>query len=155
MKEKEYQLIGWGIFGFTILIAANWCMNESGLTGWLIRTGERLFQIRFVQISWLLTALIICLPGFMVKRYFEGLAWNERMRKAPPPDIYSSAKKSKYISLDQAAPAAPKPVEISSLPKHQEEFIATCASCGHFFSAKKTKGDIKCPQCGEIIPIGA
>ena len=155
MKEQEYQFVGWGIFGLAILIASIWCLNESGLTGFLIRSGHRLFNVRLIQISWLITVLVVCLPGFIAKRYFDGLAWNERMRKAPPPDIYTSAKKSKYVSLDQAAPQAPKPVEISSLPKHQEEFIATCASCGHFFSAKKTNTDLKCPQCGEIIQLGA
>ncbi|MCI0412116.1 hypothetical protein L0222_04845 [bacterium] len=155
MQEKEYQYIGWGIFGVTILIAFIWCRNESGLTGLLIRTGQKLFDIRFVQISWLITVLVVCLPGFIAKRYFDNLAWNARLKKAPPPNIHESAKKSKYISLDQAPPPPPKPVEISSLPKHQEEFIATCASCGHFFSAKKTDTDLKCPQCGETIQIGA
>lgn len=155
MKEQEYQFIGWGIFGITMLIAFVWCMNETGLTGVLLRTGQKLFDARLLQISWLITVLVVCLPGFIAKRYFDGLAWNARMKQAPKPNIHESAKKSKYISVDQAPPQAPKPVEISSLPKHQEEFIATCVSCGHFFSAKKTNADLKCPQCGETIPIGA
>jgi hypothetical protein len=155
MKEKEYQFIGLGIFGFTLLIAFIWCSNESGLTGLLLRASQKLFDARLLQLSWLITVLVVCLPGFIAKRYFDGLAWNERMKQAPRPNIYESAKKSKYISVEQATPQAPKPVEMSSLPKNQEEFIATCVSCGHFFSAKKTNADLKCPQCGETIPIGA
>ncbi len=156
MKEQEYQLVGWAVFAVTIIIALAWCLNETGLTGWLIRNSESFLQVRLVQVSWLITILIVCLPGFMAKRYFENLAWNEHLKKMPKPNVQDSAKKSKYIAaeLNVMQQAPPKPVEISSLPQEQEEFIATCAKCGHFFSAKKTNADLKCPQCGEAIELG-
>jgi hypothetical protein len=154
-KEQHYQAFGWGIFLTTALIAAIWCLNESGLTGYLIRTGERLLHVRLVQISWLITIVVLCLPGYIIKRYFDGLAWKERLRAMPAPNIRESAKRSKYIKLDGVPPPAPTPVEVNALPKGQEEFIATCVACGHFFSARKTGTEIKCPQCGEIIPIGS
>jgi hypothetical protein len=154
MKEKEYQIIGWAIFGVTLIVAFSWCFNESGLTGWLIATGEKLIQIRMVQISWLITLLVIGLPGYVVKRYFDNLAWNEHLKSYPAPNIHESAKKSKYIKLDAAVATQPaRPVELSSLPKEQEEFIATCVHCGHFFSAKKSSIALKCPQCGETIQL--
>jgi hypothetical protein len=154
MKEKEYQLVGWSIFALTMIIALSWCLNETGLTGWLIRSGESLLNVRLVQISWLITVLVICLPGFMAKRYFDNLAWNEHLKSLPQPNPRDSAKRSKYITPDvAAAPQPPKPVELSSLPADQEEFIATCAACGHFFSAKKSNTDLKCPQCGEPIAL--
>jgi len=107
-----------------------------------------------VQVSWLITLLVIALPGYMVKRYFDNLAWNEHLKNAPRPNIYESAKKSKYIKLDGAVAAQPpKAVELSALPKDQEEFIATCVHCGHFFSAKKSNIALKCPQCGEAIQL--
>ena len=153
-KEQQYQAIGWGIFGITIVIATMWCLHESGLAGYLIRTGERLLEIKLVQISWLITFLVLCLPGYIVKRYCDGLAWKEHLSAMPAPNVRESAKRSKYIKVDNIPPPAPTPVEVSSLPKGQEEFIATCVACGHFFSAKKLGSEIKCPQCGETIPLG-
>jgi hypothetical protein len=154
MKEKQYQIIGWGIFGLTLIVAIAWCYNESGLTGWLIATGEKLIQVRMVQISWLITLLVTALPGYIVKRYFDNLAWNEHLKNAPRPNIHESAKKSKYVKLDASpAPQPLRPVEVSSLPKDQEEFIATCVHCGHFFSAKKSNVSLACPQCGEAIQL--
>ena len=155
MKENEYRIIGWAIFLLTATIAFVWCLNQTGLAGWLIRTSQRLLQVQLIQISWLITALVLCLPGYMIKRYFDNLAWNEHLRRMPKPDLRDSAKRSKYVQLDAASAAAPapKPVELSSIPKDQEEFIATCAACGHFFSAKKTVNDLKCPQCGESIQL--
>ena len=154
MKEKDYQLVGWAIFALTIIIALSWCLNETGLTGWLIRSSEKLLQVRLVQFSWLITIVVICLPGYIAKRYFDNLAWNAHLRNMPQPNIHESAKKSKYIKTEAAPLAQPvKPVELSSLPKEQEEFIATCAQCGHFFSARKTTAGLECPQCGEAIQI--
>jgi hypothetical protein len=154
-KEQHYQGLGWGIFLLTIVVATSWCLNETGLAGYLIRTGLRLLNVKLVQISWAITFLLLCLPGYAVKRYFDGLAWKEHLNSMPAPNIHESAKRSKYIKLDHVPAAAPTPVEVSSLPKGQEEFIATCVGCGHFFSAKKTGTEIKCPQCGENIPLGA
>ena len=154
MKEKEYQLIGWAIFALALIVALSWCLNETGLTGWFIALGEKTIQVRLVQISWLITILAIALPGYMAKRYFDNLAWNEHLKNYPPPNIHESAKKSKYIQLNPVAAAQPaKPVEVSSLPAGQEEFIATCVQCGHFFSAKKSNTALKCPQCGEPIQL--
>lgn len=155
MKENHYRILGWVVFGLSIIVTLSWCVNETGLTGWLIRTGEKLLEVRLVQISWLITVLVVSLPGFIAKRYFDNLAWNERVKSMPAPNIHESAKKSKYIKLDAApAPQPARPVELSSLPKEQEEFIATCAQCGHFFSAKKSNTALKCPQCGEAIQLG-
>jgi|GEM_PF-2731255 len=154
-KEKHYQVIGWAILCTTVLVALTWCLNETGLAGYLIRIGERLLDVKLVQLSWLVTILSLCLPGYIIKRYFDGLAWAEHMKSQPAPDIRESAKRSKYIKLEDVPSAAPKPVELNSLPKDQEEFIATCVACGHFFSAQKSGGQIKCPQCGETIPLGA
>ena len=154
MKENEYRWIGWTIFLLSIVIALSWCLNETGLTGWFIRTSQKLLNVRLVQISWLLTGLVVCLPGYLAKRYFDNIAWNEHLKNQPKPDKRESAKRSKYVQLDPAEAAAPpKPVELSSLPKDQEEFIATCAACGHFFSAKKSHDDLQCPQCGEKIVL--
>ena len=155
MKEKEYQAIGWAVFALTLIVALSWCLNESGLTGWLIGMGEKLIQVRLVQISWLITIIAIALPGYLAKRYFDNLAWNEHLKSYPPPNIHESAKKSKYIQVDAAVAAAQpaKGVEVSSLPRGQEEFIATCVHCGHFFSAKKSNVALKCPQCGETIQL--
>jgi hypothetical protein len=151
MKEKEYQLVGWAIFLVTVIIALSWCLNESGLTGWLIRASEKLIEVRLVQISWLITIILICLPGYMAKRYFDNLAWNEHIKHMPRPNIHESAKRSKYIQVDSPPPS--KPVELGSLPKNLEEFILTCVHCGHFFSAKKSEEELKCPQCGESIQL--
>ncbi|MGH9858236.1 MAG: hypothetical protein ACRD4B_10370, partial [Acidobacteriota bacterium] len=120
----------------------------------LIATGEKLIQVRMVQFSWLVTLVVLALPGYIIKRYFDNLAWNEHLKNSPRPNIYESAKKSKYIKLEAAqAPQPQRPVELSSLPKEQEEFIATCVHCGHFFSAKKSNLALKCPQCGEGIQL--
>jgi hypothetical protein len=154
-KEQHYRVFGWGILGAAIAISLTWCLNETGLTGFILRTGERLLEVKLLQISWLVTIVSLCLPGYIIKRYFDGLAWSEHLRSMPPPDIRESAKRSKYIKLEDVPPVAPRPVELSSLPKEQEEFIATCVACGHFFSARKSGGEIKCPQCGEAIPLGA
>jgi hypothetical protein len=154
-KEQHYRAFGWAFFCISIAIALVWCLNESGLTGLLIRLSQHYLDIKLVQISWLITFVVVCVPGLILKRYFEGLAWKEHLKNMPAPDIHESAKRSKYIKLDAAPVAPPKPVEISAIPQHQEEFIATCVACGHFFSAKKSGGEITCPQCGEIIPLNA
>ena len=154
-KEQHYQIFGWAFFLTSILIALIWCLNGTGLTGLLIRASQRYLNVRLVQLSWLITIIVICFPGFILKRYFEGLAWKEHVTNMPAPDIRESAKRSKYVKLDDIPAAPPKPVEVSELPKDQEEFIATCIACGHFFSAKKTGAEITCPQCGEIIRLNA
>jgi hypothetical protein len=154
-KEQQYQLFGWIILSACVLVALIWCLNEAGLTGVLIRSGQRYLDVKLVQISWLITILALGLPGLALKRYFEGLAWKEHLRNMPAPDIRESARRSKYIKVEDAPPAPPKPVEVSAIPEHQEEFIATCVACGHFFSARKSGETITCPQCGEIIPINS
>jgi hypothetical protein len=111
--------------------------------------------VKLIQISWLITIIVVCLPGLILKRYFEGLAWKEHVRNIPAPDIRESAKRSKYVKTDNVPVAPPKAVELSSIPEQQEEFIATCVACGHFFSAKKSGAEITCPQCGEVIPLNA
>jgi len=155
LKAQQYQIIGWACLVFTAAVALHWCLNETGLAGWLIQTGEKLLEVRLVQISWLITFGALCVPGYLAKRYFDEKAWNEQLNSMPAPDIHASAKRSKYIKVDTAPPPAPKTVELSSLPRGQEEFIATCGACGHFFPAKAGNSPLKCPQCGEPIPIGA
>ena len=150
-KEQHYLAMGWAILGSAIFVSLVWCLNGTGLTGYLIRTGERFLDVKLVQMSWLLTILVLCLPGYIIKRYFDGLAWKEHLKSMPAPDIRDSARRSKYIKLEDVPMEAPKPVQLSSLPKGQEEFIATCVACGHFFSAQRTGEAVKCPQCGEPI----
>ena len=153
MTEKEFRLVGWAVFLLTVVIALGWCINETGLTGWLIRTSYKLLDVRLVQISWLITGIVVCLPGYIAKRYFDNLAWNEHLKAMPKPDIRESAKRSKYVQVDASVPVTAKPFEVSSIARDQEEFIATCVACGHFFSAKKSESTLNCPQCGEPIHL--
>lgn len=154
MESKNYQLLSWVIFLSTILLALYWCTNQSGPAGWLMSLSERLFDTRLVQISWGLTFLIVGFPGYLVKKYLEQRAWEEHLRTLPPPNIQESAKRSKYIKLDGAAAATPttaSSIKESELPSGQEEYIATCAACGHLFPAKKDGKEKKCPSCGEVM----
>jgi hypothetical protein len=154
MKEEYYRILGWGCLLITLIIALSWGFNEKGLAGWLMDTSERYLKTRLTQISWLITFLVLGLPGLMAKRFFDGLAWDVHLKNLPPPDIRKSAKKSKYIKLDTASAAAPPPppVKTADLPAHQDEFVLTCPGCGNFFPAKK--GAVaKCPNCGEVVPI--
>ena len=155
MKEEHYQLIGWGCLLFTLAISFAWCMNESALPGLFMDTSERFLKMRMKQFSWLLTFLIIGLPGLMAKRYFDGLAWDAHLKTLPPPDVRESARRSKYIRLEEVPTAAPAVVKLNNISKDQEEFIATCPSCRNFFPAKKGSGEMKCPNCGEVLPASA
>ena len=153
MNENTYRYLGWSVLVVTVALSLVWCINGTGLAGWLMDHSERWTEHRLTQISCLLTFVTLCLPGYMAKQYFEGLAWQAHLKNIPPPDVQESAKRSKYINIESAPPPAPKPVEVSSLPKGQDEFIATCAACGHYFPAKKSPAGLKCPNCGEAIPI--
>ena len=154
MSEQQYKGIGWVIFVLTLVLAAYWCMNQSGPAGFLIDLTEKATGHQLVQISWLITFALIGIPGWVIKSYFEGLAWNEHLKKLPPPDARESARRSRYVQPGaDVPPVPPKPVKLDNVPKGQQEFIATCPSCGNFFSAKKTIGPLKCPSCGEVVPV--
>src|SRR5207249_8857542 len=106
------------------------------------------------QPSCLATFFVVIFPGYIIKRYCDERAWNLHLSALPPPDVRESAKKSKYINLDDAAPPPPpQPVQVSSIPESQAEFIATCGACGHLFSARKDIKSLQCPNCGENIPL--
>jgi hypothetical protein len=154
MKEQQYTFLGWSILILSGATALLWCLSEGGLTGWFITKGQQLLNVRLNQISCLLTIATLCLPAYIVKNYFDALAWKKHVSDLPPPDVYASAKRSKYVQRDQAPPPPqPKPIEITNLPKGQQEFIATCPSCGNFFPAQTNAGDLKCPSCGEAVPL--
>ncbi len=153
MKEQHYRLIGWGFLVLSLLIAGQWCFNQTGLAGLLMRTSQRLLDTELRQISFLITFAIVVFPGYVIKRYFDSLAWNAHLESLPPPDIHESARRSKYVKTDGLPPVPPKPVQLSDLPKEQMEFIATCPACGHFFPATKDSKDLRCPNCGESLPL--
>ena len=154
MKEQEYTFIGWGILVMSAIVALWWCISEKGLTGWFIAKGLELLNVRLNQISCLLTLGTVCLPAYIIKKYFDALGWKKHVSDLPAPDVYASAKKSKYVQRDQALPPQqPRPIEVTNLPKGQEEFIATCPSCGNFFPAQANAVDLKCPTCGEAVPL--
>lgn len=152
MSEQQYKAIGWILFILTILIASYQCLNQAGIAGFLMDISERATGHRLTQLAWLLTFAAICFPGWMLRNYFEGLAWNAHVKNLPPPDIRESSRKSKYVKAPDVPPA-PKPVKLDNVAKGQEEFIATCPACGNFFSAKRTIGPTKCPACGEVVPV--
>lgn len=128
-------------------------MTQKGPAGFLINLSQKATGHPLTQIVWLITFALVCIPGWMMKNYFEGLAWDAHVKNLPPPDIRESAKKSKYVRADLAPPAPPKPVKLQNVAKDQTEFVATCPACGNFFSAKKQIGPTRCPSCGEIVPI--
>ena len=156
MKEAHYRIIGWSCFIGFLLVALFWILNNNGLAGWFGNLFEKIIGARLGTISAVLTALIVGFPGYLLKNYFEGLAWNAHMEELPPPDPLESAKRSKYIKAEAGssiAPLAPaKPVILTNVPQTQQEFIATCPSCGKLFPAKRDPAEIKCPQCGETVP---
>ncbi|HSE43030.1 MAG TPA: hypothetical protein VLH08_19880 [Acidobacteriota bacterium] len=153
MQEQQYKIVGWSIFGASIALAAYWCLNEKGLTGWLIDLSKETAGQRLTLISWIVTILVVVLPGYILKNYFMAMAWNAHVDSLPPPDRSESARRSKYIKDDVVAPLAPaNPVRLTNLPPGQQEFIATCPACGNLFPAKKNTPDLKCPQCGEQVP---
>jgi hypothetical protein len=155
MSEGSYRLIAWGCLLIAVALAFGWCITETGPAGWMMDSSERFLDTRLVQVSWLITFLIVALPGYMLKRYFDGLAWSAHLKSLPPPDLRESAKRSKYVKLEAAPPPLQPaaPVNVSELPKGQEEFIATCPGCGSFFPATKSAEAVKCPNCGEALPI--
>ena len=155
MKAEYLRAVGWLCLGITVIIAYSWSSNESGFAGWFIGTSEKLFGVRLVQIGWLLTFILLCLPGYIAKRYFDALAWNKHFESMPKPDIRDSAKRSKYVKVDEVTVRAATPVTLADVPKDQQEFIATCAGCGHLFPAKRVTSSvaIKCPNCGESVKL--
>jgi len=152
MKEDGYRYLGWSVLIATILVALMWCIDGTGLALTYTKLIEKVTKQHLSQMGCLLSFVTLCLPGYIAKQYCERLAWQAHLDTLPPPDIHEAAKKSKYIQVKNAPPPAPKPVETSSLPKGQEEFIATCSACGHLFPAKRSTKELKCPNCGEIIP---
>jgi hypothetical protein len=157
LKEQHYRIIGWSCFILFILVALYMILNNNGLAGWLGNLFQGLIGVRLTTISAVLTVLVIGLPGYMLKNYFEGLAWNAHVEALPPPDPLESAKRSKYVKAEAGssiAPLAPaKPVILTNVPKTQQEFVATCPACGKLFPAKRDQAEIKCPQCGETVPM--
>jgi hypothetical protein len=149
MKENHLRLVGAGCFGLTIALALFWCLNQSGLAGWLMGLSEKLIGKRIGLISWLLTFVIVCLPGYMAKNYFYGLAWSEKMKKMPAPNRSESARRSRYVTADPAPKKAT--VQLTNLPAGQQEYVVNCAGCGNYFSATKDNPVLKCPSCGEPI----
>jgi hypothetical protein len=153
MNEQQYRILGWAIFAISVALALYWCLNEKGLTGWLINISKETAGQRLTLISWAITALVVVLPGYILKNYFMAMAWNAHVDALPPPDRRESARRSKYVKDDVVAPLAPsKPVVLANLPSDQKEFIATCHACGNLFPAERNKPELKCPQCGEKIP---
>ncbi len=158
MKEGSYRFIGWLIFICSLALAAYWCATRGGPMQYLLQFSEKVFKTDLIQISWILTFLLIAGPGYLIRNFFEGLAWNAHVRDLPPPDIQESARRSKYIKAEDvaaAAAAAParKAVKLENLPEGQEEFVASCPACGQFFSATRGAKDLKCPHCGEAVPL--
>ena len=152
MKEQHYRIIGKICFIGFIAVGLYWCLNNKGLAGWLIQISENITGQRLGLISWILTLLILGIPGYMLKNYFEALAWNAHVESLPPPDRRDSAKRSKYVKAEDAPLAPSKPVLLTNVPKGQQEFIATCPACEKLFPAQRDQADLKCPQCGEKIP---
>ena len=153
MKEEQYTFIGWALLSLSILIAAVWCVKGTGLAGWFVNLSMRLFETRLVQLSCLLNFVVVCIPGYIAKRYFDQLAWKAHLESLPPPNIRESAKRSKYVKADNVAVSPPAPVKAAEIPEGQEEFVATCTGCGHLFAARKDSEVLKCPSCEETFPI--
>lgn len=156
MKEQHYRLTGWICFIAFLLLAFYWILNNNGLAGWLSNLFQSIIGARLGTISAVLTVIIVGLPGYMIKNYFEGLAWNAHVEALPPPDRQESAKRSKYVKAEAGssfAPLAPaKPIILTNVSQTPKEFVATCPACGKLFPAKSDQAEIKCPQCGEIVP---
>jgi hypothetical protein len=156
LKEQHYRIIGWSCFIAFLLLALYWILNNNGLAGWLTHLFQNMIGARLGTISAVLTVIVVGLPGYMLKNYFEGLAWNARVETMPPPDRQESAKRSKYVKAEAGssfAPLAPaKPILLTNVSPTQQEFVATCPACGKLFPAKRDQAEIKCPQCGEPVP---
>lgn len=153
MKEEHYKYVGWGVVIFAALLCLNWSFSRTGPTAIFISLAKQFTGVELVQPAWILTFAVICYPAWLFKNYMEALAWQEHVRNMPKADARESAKKSKYVKTDHLPPAPPKPVQLSNIPEGQEEFVVTCGQCGQFFSAKKGVKDLKCPNCGEAVPV--
>ena len=155
MKEQHCRIIGWSCFIGFILVGLYWVLNNNGLAGWFGNLFERIIGARLGTISAILTVVIVGFPGYLLRNYFEGLAWNAHIETLPPPDPMESAKRSKYVKAEAGssfAPLAPaKPILLTNVAQTQQEFVATCPACGKLFPAKR-EAEIKCPQCGETVP---
>ncbi|PWT90478.1 MAG: hypothetical protein C5B54_07095 [Acidobacteria bacterium] len=153
MNEQHYKILGWFCFLVSLVVALLWSYNHSGLAGVLLNISDQIFKTQLVQITWVITFAAVCLPGWWLKNYFEAKAWDVHVKNLPPPDIRDSAKRSKYVKVDHLPPPPSKPVVLDSLPEGQQEFVATCPACGNLFSANRTQKDLKCPNCGEAVPL--
>jgi hypothetical protein len=153
VSEQQYKAIGWGLLVLTAGVAVYMCANQNGIAGFLMNLTEQATGHRLTQLAWLITFAVCCIPGWMVKNYFEGLAWNAHVANLPPPDPIQAARRSKYVKAPEGPAPAPKPIQISNVAKEQKEFVATCPGCGNFFSAKKQIGPTRCPSCGEVVPV--
>lgn len=155
MTEQQNKIVGNVIFALCLLVALYWCVTSSGLFVFFLDLGAQLTGTNLIQISWLLCFVVLGIPGLMAKRYFEAKAWEAHLAALPKANARESAKRSKYVKTDNLPPQPQVAVDLTSLPEGQEEFIATCSSCEHLFSAKKGVKDLKCPSCGEPIPVNS
>jgi len=154
MTQGQYKFIGSACLIAAAALAFYWSYTHTGLAAFFLDLSKSLFDTELVQFSWVFTFLILCVPGYYLKRYFDNKAWDLHVASLPPPDKRDSAKRSKYVQMDAAMPPAPpKPVEMNALPQGQAEFIATCPGCGHLFSARRDIKDLRCPACGDPIPV--
>lgn len=151
MNEGQYRTTGWMVFLAFLGIAFYMCWTHTLLMGFFLNLSMSLTGNELIQISWLLTFVAIGLPGYMIRNSFEQKAWQAHLDAMPKADPRESARRSKYIEVP--ATAAPKAVDLSSLPQAQEEFILTCPVCGNLFSAKRGETSVKCPSCGEAVPL--
>lgn len=153
MNEGQYRTTGWVIFLCFLAVAFYMCWTHTMIMAFFLDLSMRLTDNELVQVSWLLTFAVLGLPGYMIKNSFEHKAWDAHVAAMPKANVRESLKKSKYVSSDNISAAPIQAVDLSSLPEGQEEFIVTCQSCGHLFSAKKDQKDLKCPSCGEPVPV--
>lgn len=152
MNEGQYRTTGWVIFVCLLAVAFYMCITRTFLMAFFLNLSVSMTGNELVQISWLLTFAVFGLPGYMIKNYYEQKAWQAHVEAMPKADPRDSAKRSKYVEAPANMPAA-KPIDLSSLPQAQEEFILTCGTCGHLFSAKRGQTNLTCPSCGEPVEV--
>jgi len=105
MSEQGYKAIGWGILLLTALLATYWCMNEAGLAGFLLNTSESMTApVGSNQLASDLCDRVH--SGWIIKNYFEGLAWNAHVASLPP-RISGICRKSKYVRVEDVPLAPP------------------------------------------------
>lgn len=152
MKPAHYRLLGWACLLIPAAFAFHSCINETAIAGWMFRNSERLLGTRLTQISWLLTFALLCLPGYLAKRFFDDLAWNATVNSMPPPDPHESARRSKYVKVNPVlTPVAAPAIDVKKAQAAGQEFIATCKSCGQLFPVTAQNASPACPTCGEPL----